>query len=141
LITSLIGCKTPKTCEETKFGCCPDGVTPAKGKSKKCKTVECAKTLYGCCPDKKNARTGNTDDGCQKVEDVEDLTTSEGTTLGRLICLWYQVCNKYVLSIASSPEKEDVSCSASKYKCCDDGKTAAHGPNKEGCCLNSVSKS
>ena len=37
------------------------------------------------------------------------------------------------------PEKDvDTSCSASKYKCCDDNTTAAHGPNKEGCCLNTV---
>lgn len=28
-------------------------------------------------------------------------------------------------------------CTKEQFGCCDDNKTAAHGPNKEGCCLYS----
>lgn len=40
------GCRKP--CEDAKFGCCRDGVTPAHGPNEEgC----CLAAPYGCCPD------------------------------------------------------------------------------------------
>lgn len=92
------GCPIPETCKETKHGCCPDEVTPAKGpKNRGCPKEDCKKTLFGCCPDKKTPSKGNDNEGCP----VE-------------------------------PEKPK-GCAASKFGCCADGKTDAKGKQHQGC--------
>lgn len=63
--TRLLGCQITKTCNETKFGCCEDGVSPATGKKfEGCPSTHCEETLFGCCPDNKTAATGNDNEGC-----------------------------------------------------------------------------
>lgn len=41
--------------------------------------------------------------------------------------------------LATGPQKEGClsKCQRSIFGCCRDGKTPAHGPNEEGCCLGS----
>lgn len=42
--------------------------------------------------------------------------------------------------LATGPNNEGcpAACNYEPYGCCDDEITPAHGPNKEGCCLNTV---
>lgn len=64
-INLCAGCIIPKTCLETEFGCCPDGISTAKSKSKKgCPKIICKESLYGCCQDNKTAAQGNDQEGC-----------------------------------------------------------------------------
>lgn len=61
----LIGCPQPTTCEETKFGCCNDGLSPALGKNGEgCPPSQCNETLFGCCPDGVTTAEGNEFEGC-----------------------------------------------------------------------------
>lgn len=68
----LQGCPEISTCKETKYGCCPDEVSPAEGPNdENCPEVACLFTLYGCCPDNKTIALGNDGEGCP----VEPTTT------------------------------------------------------------------
>lgn len=54
------GCPNPKTCKESKYGCCEDGVSAALGpKNRGCPSSHCNETLFGCCPDNETIATGN----------------------------------------------------------------------------------
>ncbi|VEN50612.1 unnamed protein product [Callosobruchus maculatus] len=86
------GCPTPKTCKESKYGCCKDEVSPALGpKYAGCPKEHCNETLFGCCPDGKTTAQGNDNEGC--------------------------------------PPK----CLSTKWGCCDDKVTEAKGPKHKGC--------
>ncbi|XP_031341557.1 papilin isoform X1 [Photinus pyralis] len=86
------GCPVVTTCNETRFGCCDDGVSVAMGKNfEGCPAILCAASLYGCCLDNRTAALGNDYEGCP-------------------------------------PE-----CLQSLYGCCEDNYTEAKGPNWEGC--------
>lgn len=64
----ILGCSQPTTCDETEFGCCPDGVSPAKGRKKEgCPPTHCEETLFGCCPDGIGIAEGNDNEGCEKL--------------------------------------------------------------------------
>ncbi|XP_052743989.1 papilin isoform X2 [Bicyclus anynana] len=87
------GCPNPKTCKKSEFGCCPDGVSPAKGlHSAGCDTTPCNQTLYGCCKS-------------------DGKTAAEG----------------------NDEEGCPPPCKSSKYGCCKDQNTEAKGPEKQGC--------
>ncbi|KAK5647606.1 hypothetical protein RI129_002498 [Pyrocoelia pectoralis] len=89
------GCPVIRTCQETHFGCCEDGVSVALGKNfEGCPTSLCADTLFGCCPDNKTAAAGNDYEGCPPPPPL---------------------------------------CIQSLYGCCEDNYTEAKGPNLEGC--------
>ncbi|KPJ10062.1 Papilin, partial [Papilio machaon] len=90
------GCESPKTCKETKHGCCPDGVSPATGpRGQGCPLPACSETLFGCC----------LSDNVTAAEDNDQ-----------------QGC---------PPAKP--ACAESKYGCCPDDKTESKGPRNEGC--------
>ncbi|XP_045537794.1 papilin isoform X3 [Papilio machaon] len=90
------GCESPKTCKETKHGCCPDGVSPATGpRGQGCPLLACSETLFGCC----------LSDNVTAAEDNDQ-----------------QGC---------PPAKP--ACAESKYGCCPDDKTESKGPRNEGC--------
>lgn len=55
----------PLTCKETKYGCCPDDVSPAQGPNRKgCAVLPCDVTLFGCCDDMITPAEGNDKEGC-----------------------------------------------------------------------------
>lgn len=61
----ILGCPTPKTCNETQYGCCEDGVSPASGENfEGCPESQCDQTLFGCCSDNKTPAEGNDNEGC-----------------------------------------------------------------------------
>ena len=55
--------------QQTTYGCCPDGQTPAGGRNNKdCpKQYGCQNTLYGCCPDGVSPAAGYEQQGCDKI--------------------------------------------------------------------------
>ncbi|KAI8425354.1 hypothetical protein MSG28_007115 [Choristoneura fumiferana] len=119
-------CPHPKTCNETKFGCCPDGVSPAAGlRNKGCPSSKCKETLYGCCKsDNKTPAEGNDQEGCPPPP-----PPCKSSEFG---------CCKDGKTEAKGPLKEgcpETTTTTTAYGCCPDGKTPAHGPGSEGCCL------
>lgn len=60
-----LGCPTTTTCNDTRFGCCEDNVSVAKGKDfQGCPTSQCKESLFGCCPDNKTEAEGVDNEGC-----------------------------------------------------------------------------
>nr|CAD7403319.1 unnamed protein product [Timema cristinae] len=97
------GCPQPTTCSETEFKCCSDGVSPAEGPNEEgCPPSLCKETLFGCCPDGVNIAEGNDFEGCE-----EDMMPF--------------LCNKTEVNLLN------------RFGCCPDGLVAATGPDNEGC--------
>lgn len=126
------GCPTPKTCKETLFGCCEDGVSQALGpKFKGCPPTHCNETLFGCCPDKKTPAEGNNKEGCPPPP-PKCLKSRYG-------------CCKDNVTAAKGPKQKGCEkttttekpppggCSNSTYGCCPDGIKVAKGENFKGC--------
>ncbi|KAK3581415.1 hypothetical protein CHS0354_016277 [Potamilus streckersoni] len=62
-------------CEQSRHGCCQDGVTPATGpKSEGC-PKDCQNTRYGCCDDGITAAQGEDGKGCEVVAGSGDVDT------------------------------------------------------------------
>lgn len=143
----------PKGCAASKFGCCPDKKTEAKGKNNKgCKEDKpqeakpdeekpdkkpavdsrhgedvkgCAESEFGCCPDGKTEATGKDYRGCD-ILDPKDCTKS-----------FFGCCPDHKTSATDSNLGGCAECSNEIFGCCPDRVTPAHGPNGEGCCLES----
>ena len=65
----MTGCPDAKTCKESRFGCCPDEVSPADGPDNEgCPESQCAESLFGCCQDKISYAQGNDFEGCPEPE-------------------------------------------------------------------------
>lgn len=117
-----LGCPSPDSCASTLYGCCPDGITVAKGeKFVGCDFVpahECLTSEYGCCPDGTKSAEGSGYEGCS----LEDEITA---------------------TITDAPVIDDIGsgldCSDSLHGCCADGITQALGPDQEGCPENITS--
>ncbi|XP_053376969.1 papilin-like [Mercenaria mercenaria] len=55
-------------CRRSRFGCCPDGVTAARGNNNEGCPNACKATLYGCCDDELTAAQGPNQEGCDELE-------------------------------------------------------------------------
>ncbi|XP_047512868.1 uncharacterized protein LOC125054801 [Pieris napi] len=152
-----------KTCKETKFGCCPDGVSPAGSMmGKGCPMISCELTLYGCCSsDNVTAALGNDQEGCpppppacklSKFGCCDDNET-EASGLNKEGCTetaretstmtTLESCNDTEFGCcydsendASGPNGEGCPCSISEFGCCSDGISTAQGPDLEGCVMS-----
>ncbi|XP_013170735.1 PREDICTED: papilin isoform X4 [Papilio xuthus] len=128
------GCQSPKTCKETKHGCCPDGVSPATGpRGQGCPMPPCSETLFGCC----------LSDNVTAAEDNDQ----QGCPPPKPACAEskYGCCPDDKTESKGPrnegcPEEEDTSeetgCFASEFGCCADNSTAATGPDGKGCPCN-----
>ncbi|XP_069016802.1 papilin [Embiotoca jacksoni] len=100
-------------CSQSRYGCCPDGRTPAGGpQGLGCpQTVQpsCIQTSYGCCRDRVTSAQGPNKEGC--VEYVAPAPTVS----------------------PSLPTENAVRCRTTTYGCCYDRTSTAAGPNGEGC--------
>ncbi|KAJ9585100.1 hypothetical protein L9F63_020556, partial [Diploptera punctata] len=123
-------CQQPTTCEETEFGCCPDGVSPAEDKNYKgCPPSFCAETLFGCCPDGIHIAEGNDLEGCEMPK--PDCKNSEFGCCPDGITFATGANNTGCFECEGSGECD--TCNSTKYGCCPDGIRAATGPDDEGC--------
>ena len=117
--------------QDTEHGCCSDGQTAAKGNDGEgCpdRIYGCDRYGYGCCPDGKTSATGPNYEGCpsrtpvgiqvhpQRKEDKAEEIDGSGEPCET------GDCNVIV-----------TGCSSSLYGCCQDGRTAASGPDYLGC--------
>ncbi|XP_035795510.1 papilin-like isoform X2 [Anopheles albimanus] len=140
-------CSLPETCKDTKYGCCPDGLSPATGpKDEGCPSEsDCADTLFGCCPDKQTPAEGNDHEGCSI-----ETTTVVGCIISQFGC-----CDDGISEAKGSKSKgcpgvadeEEPSANetttepvlaeedgaSSEHGCCPDNTTEATGLNGEGC--------
>ncbi|XP_021914576.1 papilin isoform X2 [Zootermopsis nevadensis] len=124
------GCPQPATCEETEFGCCPDAVSPAKGKKKEgCPPSHCEETLFGCCPDGIGIAEGNDNEGCEELP-VDCKDTEFGCCLDGITAA-VGANNTGCFECEGSGDCD--TCNATKYGCCPDGMRAATGPEFSGC--------
>ncbi|XP_054726012.1 papilin isoform X2 [Anastrepha obliqua] len=138
-----------KSCSFGEFGCCPDGVTEAKGKDfEGCEpaapdTRQCAQTPHGCCPDGRTAAAGPDYTGCapctrEPFGCCPDNQTPAHGPLGEGCCINTQYgCCQDNINAARGPNFEDCDCKYTPYGCCADQKMAARGPNNEGCSCES----
>ncbi|XP_046998769.1 papilin isoform X1 [Schistocerca americana] len=126
-----LGCPQLRTCGETKYGCCPDEVSPAKGPHwEGCPPSLCAETLFGCCPDNVSIAEGNDFEGCPDEEPPCDYKTSEFGCCPDGITKALGPNNAGCFECEGSGE---CTCADTKFGCCPDGVRAATGPNNTGC--------
>lgn len=99
-------------CAASKYGCCQDNKTEAKGPNQS-GCSPCINTQFGCCPDEETPAHGPLREGC---------------------CLLspYGCCPDNI-NEARGPSLEGCGCEYSPYGCCPDGKTSAKGRDNEGC--------
>lgn len=125
----------PKTCKESEFGCCADGVSQALDKNfYGCPKSQCNESLFGCCPDKKSFAKGNNNEGCPPPPPAclkskfgccsDNITAAEGPN--------DKGCEPEMSTTTVEPTEEyttvaNVSdCKTSPYRCCPDGSTAGN---------------
>ncbi|XP_023705293.1 papilin isoform X5 [Cryptotermes secundus] len=124
------GCPQPKTCEETEYGCCPDGVSPAKGRKKEgCPPTYCEETLFGCCPDGISIAEGNDNEGCEELP-VDCKDTEFGCCPDGITAA---AGDSGMGCFECEGSADCDTCNATKYGCCPDGVRAATGPELSGC--------
>ena len=97
-----------------RYGCCPDGVTTAKGHNNE--GCGCIYAKYGCCPDGKTSAKGSGFYGCP-----ESCAQSQ-----------YGCCPDGKTPARGS-HNEGCPCQYTRYGCCPDGETTALGPRNDGC--------
>ncbi|PRD28418.1 UNVERIFIED_CONTAM: Ppn [Trichonephila clavipes] len=146
-------------CKDSKYGCCPDGVTPAGFNDEGCPKMDitssnntCEEAEYGCCADNFTLALGPFKKGCPPLgscnatkygccpdgftaasgadfEGCEEADNCTNSTFG---------CCSDGLTPAAGPELEgcdesQIPCENTTFGCCSDGVSAAVGPDREGC--------
>ncbi|XP_046586723.1 papilin isoform X2 [Neodiprion lecontei] len=118
-----------KSCEGSKFGCCPNNETSATGENcEGCNIINaenCTASDYKCCP----TACQNSKFGCC----VDGLTPAHGPNMeGCCLTTLYGCCPDNIQN-AKGPNLNGCGCQNSKYGCCPDNTTTALGSNNEGC--------
>ncbi|KAH9492395.1 hypothetical protein Btru_051007 [Bulinus truncatus] len=115
-------------CVGSNYGCCPDGITAAKGENNEgCdqQAPGCSGTTYGCCPDGVTAATGESNEGCD-----HQTPGCSGTTYG---CCPDGVTAATGENNDGCEQTGNHDCSWADFGCCPDGISTATGENYEGC--------
>ena len=148
------GSKTtaPMTCNDTEFGCCPDGITASTKNKTNCPAINvpqtaqvnsavlCNESTYGCCPD--NITISN-----------EFGTNCNGSTTRPPLCSRTQYgCCPDGNTVSNSDSSNCVgSCAQSLYGCCPNGVTISNknrsncnvptcASTRFGCCPNGTTR-
>ncbi|XP_063603126.1 papilin-like [Penaeus indicus] len=139
------GVATP-LCANALFGCCPDGATEAEGPDgagcEDLMTYDCGGTEFGCCPDGVSPAKGKNFFGCEEAEcegsaPCDDTTLLPPTTIHTL-----SSSSSFPTFTTPTPTPTPTTteippdCFFTRFGCCSDNYTAAHGENGEGCCLS-----
>ena len=136
---SVNGSATPLTCQQTEFGCCPDGVTVSVKNKLNC---GCMDSDYGCCPD----GTNKNKDGSCKPYDPNPLPCNQ-TDYG---CCPDEktISNETGTNCNTSDRSRPPLCSRTQYGCCPDGNSISNKDRSNcpgscafsqyGCCPNGV---
>ena len=148
-------------CENSTYGCCDDGVTPAHGPNREgcCLSTPykccpdnvlaargpdfygcgCQYTRFGCCPDNTTAARGPGNEGCGCQYTPHEccpnrFTPATGPNYEGCPCYTYQFgCCPDGITIAKGPHGQGCGCESTEFKCCSDSRTPAKGPNFAGC--------
>ena len=131
-------CSVPTlSCNNTQYGCCPDGVTASDENKLNC---GCAQSTYGCCPDGSN----KTADGCV-LASINPVPCNQ-TTYG--CCLDNVTISNSTGSNCNNKSTQPPTCSTTQYGCCPDGSTTSNSDRSNcvgscafsefGCCPNGV---
>ncbi|XP_054714370.1 papilin-like isoform X2 [Uloborus diversus] len=119
-------------CKDSKYGCCPDGMTEAGPSDEGCPKINvtstnttCEEAEFGCCADNFTLALGPFRKGCPSA--INCNSTEYG-------------CCPNEQTPAKGPNFEgcivdDSNCTKSAFGCCPDGITEAGGPELEGCVL------
>ncbi|XP_022704194.1 papilin-like isoform X2 [Varroa jacobsoni] len=133
-------------CEESEYGCCPDGITSAKDAEKRKGCPHCRISKYGCCPDRITAAAGRKFKGC-----IDVCTNStfgccpdgffpaqgpnlDGCELRDCKTSKFGCCPTLQIPATDFGGEGCKNCTESAYGCCNNGEDFALGPLKEGCC-------
>ena len=129
----------PLTCQNSEFGCCPDGVTVSDKNKLNC---GCAKSPYGCCPD---GSIKNADGTCTPYNpnplpcnQTEYGCCPDNTTIS----------NATGTNCRINDNDLPPLCSRTQYGCCPDGNTISNVDRSNcpgscafseyGCCPNGI---
>uniref|UniRef100_A0A158R5U1 Papilin n=1 Tax=Syphacia muris TaxID=451379 RepID=A0A158R5U1_9BILA len=129
-----------KSCNETEFGCCPDGVTTAlDAENGGCPNItecmvkvgnETVKATGKQCEEMEVEGSGEDAEVEEKKE--SDKEESEAENEAEILKTNATVASDEVFD-NETDSNATVSCTKTKYGCCPDWVNAAEGPNNEGC--------
>uniref|UniRef100_A0A915JPK7 Papilin n=1 Tax=Romanomermis culicivorax TaxID=13658 RepID=A0A915JPK7_ROMCU len=119
-------------CNETEFGCCPDGATLATGLYLE-GCSNCSETEFGCCPDNYTIATTEDMSECPLLTTLSsegefNATEIEASGDGEMVTETPDEIEEKEESATTTPN-----CSASEFGCCPDGNTTATTEDKSDC--------
>lgn len=136
------GCRMP--CEDSAYGCCEDGATPAHGSNNEgC----CLSSTYKCCPDNVMPARGPNFYGCACQYTrfgccPDNSTAARGPNNEGCGCQYtLHGCCPNRFTPASGPSFEGCPCYTYQFGCCPDGVTIAKGARGQGNCASTVRRS
>ncbi|KAL8614574.1 hypothetical protein ACOMHN_066716 [Nucella lapillus] len=123
-----------RDCRSRVHGCCPDGVTAARGPNNEgCPGVgsssgdDCQRSRFGCCADGTTKASGPNEAGCPGVAGHDGKDDNDNDDNDNLID-------------DNSGVSGDAACRRSPYGCCADGVTPAQGRRRKGCPESEVAR-
>lgn len=137
-----------EACEESQFGCCPDGITVAEdadGSGCPSLTAACEDSKFGCCPDGNTVAQGADFEGCPSVRCSETMygccpdgespaggSNGEGCEISTDY-FTTMMTKTTTASEAPTTEAGVSECVDTEHGCCLDGIKPATGPHFAGC--------
>jgi len=105
------------SCQDSEYGCCPDGITPSVKNKLNC---GCAESTYGCCPDGANK---NEDGSCAPFSNLPSIPCNQ-SAYG--CCPDRMTISNSTGSNCSSKRIKPPLCARTQYGCCPDGNTKSN---------------
>lgn len=141
-----------EACEQTQFGCCPDGFTAAvdaHGTGCSSLTGRCEDSEFGCCPDGNTTAQGADFEGCPTqpcsqtmygccADGVRPAADNNGAGCDEMsepsaTTTTVTTTTSATTATTTVIEVERSDCASMEYECCLDGVKPASGPHFAGC--------